>query len=59
VCSIFQDLYWQLVGEKDQHVSIQVAHIDTKHCGSAFPAKKDSPYARYIARLFDLVGNFL
>ncbi|KAK2145526.1 hypothetical protein LSH36_676g01067 [Paralvinella palmiformis] len=26
---------------------VEVAHIDTKHCGSAFPAKKDSPYARH------------
>ena len=43
----FQAEYFRLLGECEKHVAVHMVHIDTDQCGSAFPDRKDSPYARY------------
>ena len=39
--------YWRILNERTEHVSVNSAHVDTKHCGGGFPTKKDSPYSRH------------
>ena len=39
--------YWGVVEQRDEHVAVLSAHVDTKNCGGGFPTKKDSPYAKH------------
>lgn len=54
----FQAEYFRLLGESEKHVAVHMVHIDTEQCGSAFPDRKDSPYARYSIHHSDTKKSF-
>jgi len=52
---MFQESYWKIVNESDDHVSTQEARLDTSIYGSMFPVRRDNPYARYAFYCGDLL----
>lgn len=41
-------MYWDLTEKDGDRVEVEMARIDTKHCGSAFPSKNDVPYSKLV-----------
>ena len=57
--SSFQTEYWRILTQRDKHVAVQNANVDTKFCGSGFPTEEDSPNSRYLPCPSILVENIL
>ncbi|PVD21057.1 hypothetical protein C0Q70_19223 [Pomacea canaliculata] len=54
---VVEGAYWKIVKERDTHVAVQCAHVNTRAQSTAFPTRRESPYFRHSWNLNNLPEN--